>query len=305
MFRKMRGSIMLLAAAFIWGSAFVAQSEGMNYIGPFTYVFARSIVGSSALALVLLFLRLINRRKENSEKADIKLSVSGGLCTGTVMFAATSFQQFGLTVTSAGKSGFITSLYIIIVPLLGIFVRKKTPLRILFCTLIAVAGFWLLCVKADFTVETADLLVLACAFLFSVHILVTDYFSARNINPVLMSCVQFVVVSVISCPAMLIFETPEITGIQNASIPILYAGVLSSGVAFTFQIIAQKDTDPTVATMIMSLESVFAAVSGWVVLHEIFSMRELSGCILVFAAVTAAQIPSRKEPDMNMKLSGQ
>lgn len=292
MIKQMRANLMLFAAAFIWGSAFVAQSEGMNYIGPFTYVFARSVTGTLFLALILPFFISSDKRKGN--KTSFKTSLTGGICCGLVMFAATSFQQFGLTETSAGKSGFITSLYIIIVPLLGVFVKKKTPLRVILCTVIAVTGFYLLCIKEDFSIEKGDILVLVSAFFFSLHILTVDYFSAGPVNPVLMSCIQFFVVSLVSLPAMTFFETPEISSITKAAVPILYAGVLSSGVAFTLQIYAQKDTKPAVATMIMSLESVFAAVSGWIVLNEVFSLRELSGCILVFAAVIAAQLPARK-----------
>lgn len=289
MIKQMKANLMLLLAAFIWGSAFVAQSEGMNHVDAFTYVFFRSVTGTAVLFLIVL----LNRGKGNSGQNDtvIKDTVTGGICCGLVMFAATTFQQFGISMTTAGKSGFITSLYIIIVPLLSVFVKKKTPLRVLLCTFIAVTGFYLLCIKDDFSIGEGDLLVLVSAFFFSVHIMVVDHFSAKKTDAVLMSCIQFLVVSVVSCPAMFMFETPEVSSVLNAAVPILYAGVLSSGVAFTLQIIAQRDTDPTVATMIMSLESVFAAVSGWLVLNERFTARELAGCVLVFSAVLIAQIP--------------
>ncbi len=286
---------MLLVAAFIWGSAFVAQSEGMNYVGPFTYVFFRSVTGTLVLMLTVILFRIINSRRKNFTPPDIRASIKGGLCCGAVMFTATSFQQFGIGRTTAGKAGFVTTLYIIIVPVIGFFMKKKTPLRIWICALAAIAGFWLLCIKQDFTVSSGDLLVLVCAFFFSLHIMTVDHFSEKNIDAVLMSCVQFAVAAVLALPSMLIFEEPHMSSVVSAAVPILYAGVLSSGVAFTLQIFAQKDTDPTVATMIMSLESVFAAVTGWLILNESMSVKETAGCVLVFAAVIAAQLPAKEK----------
>ena len=293
--RKMRGNIMLLIAAVIWGSAFVAQSEGMNYIGPFTYVFSRSIIGAAVLVIIIYAIRAVKKKNNEYHPADLKMSAWGGVCCGAVLFAAASFQQFGISNTTAGKAGFITTLYVIIVPVLGFFMKKKTPSRVWICAAVAVAGFYLLCIRNDFSRGSGDLLVLISAVFFSLHIIVIDYFNKRNTDPMIMSCFQFLTAGIIGFPVMIILEEPDIRDIMNAALPILYAGVLSSGIAFTLQIIAQKDTDPTVATMIMSLESVFAVLSGWLILGETLSIRELSGCILVFAAVIAAQLPAKSE----------
>ena len=289
--RKIRGNIMLLTAAVIWGSAFVAQSEGMNYVDPFTYVFSRSIIGAAVLVIIISVIK--KGKKKECHPADFKMSAFGGACCGLVLFAASSFQQFGISNTTAGKAGFITALYIIIVPVLGFFMKKKTTSKVWICAAIAVAGFYLLCIRNDFSIGPGDTLVLISAVFFSLHIIVIDYFNKRNTDPMIMSCFQFLTAGIIGFPMMFIFENPDINNIINAAVPILYAGVLSSGIAFTLQMIAQKDTDPTVATMIMSLESVFAALSGWLILGETLSVRELSGCILVFAAVITAQLPAK------------
>ena len=285
--RKIRGNIMLLTAAVIWGSAFVAQSEGMNYVDPFTYVFSRSIIGAAVLVIIISVIK--KGKKKECHPADFKMSAFGGACCGLVLFAASSFQQFGISNTTAGKAGFITALYIIIVPVLGFFMKKKTTSKVWICAAIAVAGFYLLCIRNDFSIGPGDTLVLISAVFFSLHIIVIDYFNGKNTDPMIMSCFQFLTAGIIGFPMMFIFENPDINNIINAAVPILYAGVLSSGIAFTLQ----KDTDPTVATMIMSLESVFAALSGWLILGETLSVRELSGCILVFAAVITAQLPAK------------
>ena len=194
-------------------------------------------------------------------------------------------------MTTAGKAGFITALYIVIVPLLGVFIKKKIPKITWLCAGIAVVGFYLLCVKEGFSVSAGDLLVLCCAFFFSIHIMVIDYFNGKQVDGVRMSCIQFLVAGLISLVLMLVFEQPSLENLWAAKGSILYAGVLSCGVAYTLQILGQRDTEPTTATLILSLESVFAALSGWALLHETLSFKELAGCALVFAAVILAQIP--------------
>jgi len=295
MSKKMRGNLMLLLTALIWGTAFVAQSAGMDHVQPFTYNDVRTLIGGLVLIpVILLFDRLkpTDSRPSVAEQKEInKNSLIGGICCGTVLCVASCFQQFGVSMTTAGKAGFITALYIVIVPLMGVFIKKKIPKIIWLCVAIAVAGFYLLCVKEGFSVGTGDLLVLCCAFFFSIHIMVIDHFTAGKVDGVRMSCVQFLVAGIMAIVLMFLFEEPTLASIWDARVSILYAGVMSCGVAYTLQILGQKDTDPTTATLLMSLESVFAALSGWVLLHESLSVKEIFGCAMVFVAVILAQIP--------------
>ena len=295
MSKKMRGNLMLLLTALIWGTAFVAQSAGMDHVQPFTYNGVRTLIGGLVLIpVIMLFDRLKpadSRPSAAEQKAINKNSLIGGICCGTVLCVASCFQQFGVSMTTAGKAGFITALYIVVVPLMGVFIKKKIPKIIWLCVAIAVAGFYLLCVKEGFSVGTGDLLVLCCAFFFSIHIMVIDHFTAGKVDGVRMSCVQFLVAGIMAIVLMFLFEEPALASIWDARVSILYAGVMSCGVAYTLQILGQKDTDPTTATLLMSLESVFAALSGWVLLHESLSLKEIFGCAMVFAAVILAQIP--------------
>lgn len=295
MSKKMRGNLMLLLTALIWGTAFVAQSAGMDHVQPFTYNGVRTLIGGLVLIpVIMLFDRLKpadSRPSAAEQKVINKNSLIGGICCGTVLCVASCFQQFGVSMTTAGKAGFITALYIVIVPLMGVFIKKKIPKIIWLCVAIAVAGFYLLCVKEGFSVGTGDLLVLCCAFFFSIHIMVIDHFTAGKVDGVRMSCVQFLVAGIMAIVLMFLFEEPTLASIWDARVSILYAGVMSCGVAYTLQILGQKDTDPTMATLLMSLESVFAALSGWVLLHESLSLKEIFGCAMVFAAVILAQIP--------------
>ena len=295
MSRKMRGNLMLLITALIWGTAFVAQSAGMNYVEPFTYNGVRTLIGGLVLIpVILLFDRLkpLSQRPTPEEKKRInRNSAVGGVFCGILLAVASSLQQYGISMTTAGKAGFITALYIVIVPLMGVFIHKKIPKIIWLCVAIAVAGFYLLCVKEGFTVSLGDLLVLCCAFFFSLHIMCIDHFGAKEVDGVRMSCVQFLVAGLLCMIPMAVFETPTWENLWAARVTILYTGVMSCGVAYTLQILGQRDTDPTTATLLMSLESVFAALSGWVILHESLSVKELFGCVLVFVAVILAQIP--------------
>ena len=295
MSKKMRGNLILLLTALIWGTAFVAQSAGMEHVQPFTYNGVRTLIGGLVLIpVIFLFDRLkpADQRPSPDEQKEIRRnSLIGGAACGVVFCAASSFQQFGISMTTAGKAGFITALYIVIVPLLGVFIKKKIPKITWLCVGIAVVGFYLLCVKEGFSVSAGDLLVLCCAFFFSIHIMVIDYFNGKQVDGVRMSCIQFLVAGLISLVLMLVFEQPSLENLWAAKGSILYAGVLSCGVAYTLQILGQRDTEPTTATLILSLESVFAALSGWALLHETLSFKELAGCALVFAAVILAQIP--------------
>ncbi len=295
-----RNSLLLFLTALIWGVAFVAQSVGMDYVGAFTFSFSRCIIGGVVLIPCIWFL---NRRKEEepekkaSEKKDKKeerrICVIGGVCCGIALFFASNLQQFGLKYTTVGKAGFITALYIILVPVLGLFMKKRVQGKVWISVLLAVAGLYLLCITDGFSLGTGDLLVLLCALMFSVHILVIDYFSPKT-DGVKMSCIQFFVCGILSGIAMLIFEEPSLGALLQAWMPILYAGVLSCGVAYTLQIVGQKDMDPTVASLILSLESVVSVLAGWVLLGQRLSLREISGCVLMFAAIILAQLPGKK-----------
>ena len=291
--KKILSALTLLLVAVIWGSAFVAQSKGSEHIGAFTYNFSRSVIGAIVLLPVIAVRSgRAKRRNAASSVSSRRVTVIGGICCGAALCAASAFQQIGISMTTAGKAGFITALYIVIVPLLGIFLRRRVHPAVWGCTAAAAAGFYLLCVnvKENFSVGSGDLLVLCCAVIFSVHIMVIDRFDALGADCVKMSCIQFAVTAVLSAVPMLVFEAPSLAAVYDARLPILYAGVLSSGVGYTLQIVAQKHADPTAAALIISLESVFAALSGWLILGESLSVRELLGCGLVLAAVMAAQL---------------
>lgn len=293
--KEMQGNLMLLITALIWGSAFVAQSAGMDYVGPFTYNMSRNYIGFLVLIPVVLFFRKAGQKEHPLTKTENRElnrnSIKAGIFCGLALGIASCIQQVGVSMTTAGKAGFITALYIIIVPILGVFLKKRIPKIIWLCVAIALVGFWLLCIKEGFTIGTGDLFCLLCAFCFSVHIMVIDHFTAQKTDSIMISCVQFLVAAIFSTVLTLIFETPTWGAIWDAKLTILYAGVLSSGVAYTLQVVAQRYTKPTVATLLMSLESVFAALFGCLILHEILTGKELLGCLLVFAAVILAQIP--------------
>lgn len=291
MIKNFKGSLMLLITSLIWGTAFVAQSEGMNYVEPFTYNAMRTLLGGVVLIPVIILFRFLDKRN-GKEKVNFSLknTVIGGICCGIVLFIASSFQQSGIAQTTAGKAGFVTALYIVIVPLIGIFLHRKMPLRMWLFIAIALAGFWLLCIKQDIGISSGDLLVFFGAIFFAVHITVIDYFNEKNTDGVLMSCIQFFTAGLLMLICMFIFEKPTIPNIMGAGGTILYAGIMSCGVAYTLQILGQKHTNPTLATMLMSLESVFAALSGWLILGEKLSIKEFFGCVLIFAAVILAQL---------------
>lgn len=291
MIKNFKGSIMLLITSIIWGTAFVAQSEGMNYVEPFTYNAMRTLLGGVVLIPVMILFRFSDKRNgKKKSSCSLKNTVIGGICCGVALFIASSFQQAGIAQTTAGKAGFVTALYIVIVPMIGIFLHKKMPLRMWLFIAIALAGFWLLCIKQDIGISSGDLLVFFGAIAFAVHITVIDYFNQKNTDGVLMSCIQFFTAGLLMLICMFIFEKPTIPNIIGAGGTILYAGILSCGVAYTLQILGQKHTNPTLATMLMSLESVFAALSGWLILGEKLSIKEFIGCVLIFAAVILAQL---------------
>ena len=294
--KKFLNPLLLFVTAFIWGVAFVAQKSGSDTVGPFFFNGLRSVIAGVALLPVIALLG--NRAPQPVDGVkNRKTLILGGVLCGTALFAATYFQQLGMTLgTDAGKSGFITALYIVLVPILGIFLKKRATIKTWISVLIAVVGLYLLCVTGGFSVQLGDLMVLVCALLFAVHILVIDHFSPR-VESVKMACIQFFVCSILSGIMMLFTETPTIHDIFAAWMPILYAGVLSCGVAYTLQIVGQKDFNPTIASLILSLESVFSALAGWLILHQALSKREVVGCVLIFCAILLAQIPWKKKKD--------
>lgn len=299
MTKKMKSNIMLLLTAFIWGSAFVAQKSGMDYIEPFTYNGIRTFVGGLVLIPVLIFFTKKNNKQkgENEKVFDFqkdKMAVIGGVCCGMALFVASSLQQFGVSYTTAGKAGFITTLYVVFVPIISVLLRKKVRPIMWICVVLGAVGLYLLCMTdASFRLQFGDMLVLLCAVAFAVHILVIDHFSPKA-DGVKISCVQFLVSGVMGLICMLIFETPDLGDILACWLPILYAGVLSCGVAYTLQVVAQADADPTAASLILCLESVFAVISGAILLHESMSPRELMGCAVIFVAVIISNLPEKK-----------
>lgn len=299
--KKLKGNLLLLLTAFIWGSAFVAQSVGMEHIGPFTFNTVRNIIATLFLLVVVLFLDF--QKKKSADYAppaayEKKMLLHGGLACGIILFIAGSLQQVGLMYTTAGKAGFITTLYVVIVPVFGLVLGKKVSTKIWICVVAAAIGLYLLSITESFTIGRGDFLVFLCAICYSFHILVIDYFSPK-VDGVKMSCIQFLIVGIVSMIPALLFESPDLHSILISMKPILYAGVLSSGVGYTLQIVAQKDTDPTVASLILSLESVFAVITGFLLLNETLTQRELLGCAIIFIAIVVAQMPDQN----NKKIS--
>ena len=291
--KRLRANGLLLLTALIWGAAFVSQRVSMDYIGPFTFLCARSLLGGAALLpLIAVFDRRIPGEKATPEEE--KTLLLGGLLCGAVLCLASALQQIGIQYTSVGKAGFLTAMYIVMVPLCGLFIRKRIPLRIWLAVGAALAGMYFLCLRGTgFSgVNRGDLLELACAAGFTAHILVIDRFAGR-VDGVKMSCIQFFACGILAGICMLIWERPALGDILAAWLPICYAGLLSSGAGYTLQILAQKDTDPTVASLIMSLEAVFSLIFGWLLLGQRMTAWELLGCGLMFAAIIWVQLPDR------------
>ena len=233
---------------------------------------------------------------EQKAKARKKI-IAGGICCGLAIFVASSLQQFGVSYTTAGKAGFITTLYVVIVPIISVLLRKRVRPIMWLCVVLGAVGLYLLCMTDDsFKLAFGDMLVLLCAVAFAVHIMVVDHFAAK-LDGTKLSCIQFLTSGILGLVGMAIFESPDINAILDCWLPILYAGVLSCGLGYTFQVIAQKYAEPTVASLLMSLESVFAVISGAILLHETMSMRELTGCAVIFAAVIISQLPEKKKKE--------
>ena len=295
--KRMYGNILLLLTAIIWGCAFVAQSVGMDHVGPFTYQAVRSLLGGIVLIPVFMVSDRIKKKQGTYKpmtKKDKKMLWIGGICCGAALCLAANLQQIGIMYTTVGKAGFVTAMYILIVPILGLFLRKKVRPLLWICVAVALVGLYLLCMSETFTIAKGDLYVFACAVVFAVHILIIDHF-APHVDGVKMSCIQFFVTGIISAVPMFIFEEPKLSDISAAWLSIAYAGVLSCGVAYTLQIVAQKHTQPVVASLLLSLESVVAVIAGIILLQEMPTPKEAIGCVLMFAAIILAQLPEKKK----------
>lgn len=285
---------LLLLTAMIWGGAFVAQSVGLDYVGPFTINAVRFLIGGLVLIpCIAVMERLQDGRGERRDRGSRRDLLLGGLCCGLALCVASNLQQIGIAYTTVGKAGFLTALYVVIVPFLGLLFGKRLPPVIWVCVALALGGLYLLCMTGIEGLGKGDLLVLLCALAFSVHILVVDHFSSR-VDPVRLSCVQFLVSGLVSAVPMLAMEQPAVSAILGAWQPILYAGVLSCGVAYTLQAVAQRDCDPTVCSLVLCLESVFSVLFGWLLLGQALSAREWLGCALMFAAIVLAQLPEHR-----------
>ena len=301
--RQLRGGAMLMLTALIWGTAFVAQSVGMDYLGPCAFTATRNFIGCVALLPVIALASRLRSGAQPEEAAPApgkKALFGWGAACGLLLGGATLLQQAGMQTASAGKAGFLTALYIVIVPVLGIFLGRRPGLKVWMGVVLALVGAYLLSVKGGAGIASGDLLVIASAVVFSLHILVIDSVPA-GVDGVRLSCVQFLVAGVFALVLALFLESFTWRDILSAWVPLLYTGVVSSGVGYTLQILGQRTVNPTVASLILSLESVFAALAGWAILGRALSLQELFGCALVFVAVILAQLPSKKGRAINGK----
>ena len=307
------GSIMLLITSIIWGCAFVAQKVGMDYIGPFSFCGFRFLFSAFFLIIIticrdLIFYKKLTLFKMERQKRN-KIFLGGILC-GISLAIASNLQQYSIQETTAGKAGFITALYIVLVPILGIFIKKKVKIVEWISVVIAFISLILLCFQKGelggiFSIHSYDVGLLVCAIFFSIQILLIDYFAKDN-DCLMMSTIQFIVCAIVSCLLMIIFEKPQVDQVKNAMIPLLYAGIASGGIAYTLQFIGQKYTRPIVASIIMSLESVVSLLAGMIIVNESLTSRELWGCALMFMAIIISQIPFdkfNKKPKVNHKSS--
>lgn len=295
--KSIKGPVFLFLCSLFWGMAFSAQSNAMNYVEPYTFVFLRSAI--TCLVLCAGF-PLLNRMsgESSAQTASTKQHFAIGILCGTFLVIATILQQIGLVTTTTAKSGFITALYIVIVPILGIFLGKRPSATIWFGVLVSLVGLYFLCMKQGnaLNINIGDLFTLGSALVFAIHIILIDRFGS-NLNSAKLSTIQFGVAAIIACAITFIFETPRLEDILACWTSILYVAVFSGALGYTFQIIGQKYTDPTLASLIMCLESVFAAIGGWILLGETLSGRELLGCALMLGASVIALLPSKSKEE--------
>ena len=284
------GAAMLLSASLIWGVAFVAQSAGMQYVGPYTFTAVRSVLAAIGLGILIFVLDRTNMKSKNNDK---KVLWRAGIILGVVMTIASNLQQIGLVTTSAGKAGFITSLYIVLVPVFGLFLKRHPHPMLWVSVLIALVGLYFLSIRGDFSMSQGDLLVLASAVAFTFQILLVDHYSPK-VDIIRLNCIQFSVMAILSFVPMMVLEQPKIGAISDAWLPIVYAGLFSGCGAYTLQMLGQRRVEPTTASLLLSPENVFSALAGWVILGQKLTARELLGCALVFVAIISSQLPWRK-----------
>lgn len=296
--KRLQGTLILALAALVWGISFVSQSESMNFIEPNTFNGIRTLLGCISLLPVIYVIDMQKKKKGTfvpmtaTQKKDLLL---GGILCGIFLCAASTIQTYGLKYTTAGKSGFITALYMIFVPIASVFLGKKIRPTVVVSILIALVGMYFLCIKkGSFQINKGDIYTLICSVIFTFHILVIDHFSAK-VDGVRLSCMQFLMGGTLNTILMFLIESPQLSLILKCTAPILYSGIMSCGVAYTFQIIGQKHAEPTVASLVMSLESVFAALAGWLLLSEAMNIREIVGCIMMFGAIVLVQLPEKIE----------
>ncbi|MBQ9061424.1 MAG: DMT family transporter [Eubacterium sp.] len=287
--QTLRNSFLLLLTAAIWGTSFVAQSVGMETVNPLVFNGTRSI-----LATVFLMIVMLIRMKKAPElrvrlRQGRRIHLTGGIVCGILLFAASTIQSYGIKYTTAGKSGFITAFYVVLVPVISMLFGKKVSRTIWLAILLAVGGLYLICINESFTINRGDLLTMVCAVFFSFHILTIDHYTDQ-VDGIAMSCIQFLTVSVISVILMILFVHPDFRAVRDAWLPIGYAGIFSCGIAYTLQVVAQKGIHPAVASLLMSMESCISVLAGWLILHQAMSARELAGCGLMFAAIVLADV---------------
>lgn len=302
--KNLTGTLILLLTAFIWGSAFVAQTDGMNYVGPLTFLSTRFFIGGTVLIPVIFLIRKSGRKTGAFPlpfKTELKNTLVGGIFCGILLCIASALQQYGLMFTSVSKAGFITTLYVIFVPLFSLFIGKKLGFNLWIAVVLATIGLYLLCIGEGMVLSLGDTLVFICGIFYALQIMAVDKY-AKKTEPVLLSSIQFLTVGLVSFLPALIIEQPTLSSLISAWFPIAYAGILSSGVAYTLQVFAQKYADPTVAAITMSFESVFAVLSAAVLLDERLSFKEGIGCIIMFGAIILAQLPNK--PIFKKKVTG-
>lgn len=292
--RKLKGNIILFITAIIWGMSFVSQSVGMEYIGPNTFMAIRTLMGGIVLLPVIYVMDKSKKKQGTYKPTDMKKLLCYGAISGVFLCVAQTLQTYGLVYTTTAKSGFLTALYIIFVAIIGLFVGKKLTGKMAIGVLTAIVGMYFLCLfgeKVSFNI--GDGLTVLCAVFFAGQILCIDK-AVADIDGLKFSATQFLIAGTINLVLMFLFEKPEMENILSCTTALLYSGIMSCGVAYTLQVIGQKYADPTSASIIMSLESVFAAISGWIILSEAMNLSQIVGCVLMFAAIVLVQLPDKK-----------
>lgn len=286
---KLVSYLMLIITSIIWGFAFVAQSVGVKYIGSWEFTFLRFLIGALALTPICIF---VSKRNENRTLYKKEDTLKGGILCGIAVGIASVIQQDSLRFTTAGKAGFITSLYIIMVPLFAVLIGKKIRKKILFSAFLAIIGMYFISVNEEFHISRGDLMLTSSAVFYAIQIISVSIF-AKKANPINLSCIQFYIAALIGLIGAILFENFDMEALRLAAVSILYVGLMSTAVGYTLQVVAQKYTDPTVAAIIMSMESVFSALGAYMILGEVLSVKEFCGCVIVFIAVIMAQLPEK------------